>query len=141
MQRNRGALCGLAELEGYFRFDVGPRDGRAVASTTAAVENATEDIPKTAALRRSSRRSSSEDVGEVEFFRRSLAHVRRSKPAGKVYASHPSKPTAAADHGLKLVVFLTRRDVGKHVIGFGNTLKFLCCRRVIGVSVRVILTR
>ena len=108
-----------------------------MASTTAAVENATEDIPKTAALRRSSS-GTSEEVREVEVLRTLSTHVRGSKPAGKAGASVPSEATAIAQHGLELVVFFAFGGIGKHIVCFRNPLEPVRCRGVIGVGIGVV---
>ena len=108
-----------------------------MASTTAAVENATEDIPNTAALSRSSS-GSSEEVREVEFLRTLSTHARGSKPAGKSGASHPSKAPTVTEHGLELVVFLALRGIGKHVVGFRHLFEPFRCCGVVGVGIGVV---
>ena len=118
------------------RFDVRPpRRASCSASTTAAVENATEDIPKTTAARRSS--SVSKDVREVEVRFEALPR-RCAKPAGKAGASRP-KAAAACDHSLEVVVFLAGRGISENLVGLGDGLEAFECLRVIGISVRVVL--
>ena len=62
LNRDGRALGGLAEVEGYFRFDVGPpRRPSVPASTAAAVKEATEEITN-AAVSSLSSTGVSEDV-------------------------------------------------------------------------------
>ena len=106
----------LPELKGDVRFDVGPPfRPSCAASTTATVENAAEDIAKTAVRRKSPTGSSSgsEDVREVEVF------ARRPKPAGETGASASTEASepAGAEHGFQLVIFLTLVFVTEDVVG------------------------
>ena len=65
LNREGCAFGCLAEINGYFRFNVGPpRRPSAPASTAAAVKEATEDITKAAVSSLST--SPAEDVSEVE---------------------------------------------------------------------------
>ena len=85
-----GSLHRFAEVERYFRFDVGPpRRLRRARSRPAAVEKTTEDIPK-ATISSKSRSALGEEVGEP-------AVRRRAKPAREARASVSAKESAGAD--------------------------------------------
>ena len=140
LERKRGPCGRFPEVQGDLRFDVGPpRRPSCVARTAAAVEKATEDIAQAAVLRKSSTGSSrsalSEDVRDVEVLRR------LTKPAGKsgTSASAEATESAAAEHGLQLVVLLATFRVTDDVVGLGRLLEAVLGSFVTGVLVRVVL--